>query len=318
MGGSPGRTGGRSLFVLLPCMMIIALLLASGCSSLSGGAQLRAAFAEADQLFSRGDYQASLDRYEQIIAQNPEAGDRVLFELGIIHAHPKNGQKDYARALACFQHLASDYPESDYRHDSDMMVFYINNVLVKDQVIAAQKSQIEHLQQEVRNRENDLATLQQQIETLERKVFSFASLAGPADRVLIEKKARTLQLISRGEVIKTYRIALGGNPDGPKERQGDNKTPEGIYTIEAKNRDSSYHLSLRISYPNARDRQRASALGVSPGGDIMIHGIKNGFAWVGDAHAEVDWTRGCIAVTDQEIEEIDKLAPIGTSVEIRP
>jgi murein L,D-transpeptidase YafK len=111
---------------------------------------------------------------------------------------------------------------------------------------------------------------------------------------------------------------LGGNPIGPKERQGDNKTPEGTYVIDARNSDSRFHLSLRISYPNERDKKRAKELGVSPGGDIMIHGIKNGLAWVGDAHAGVDWTKGCIAVTDEEIEEIDKLAPNGTIVEIRP
>ena len=125
-------------------------------------------------------------------------------------------------------------------------------------------------------------------------------------------------LISQGEVLKSYNIALGGNPIGPKERQGDNKTPEGTYVIDARNRDSRFHLSLHISYPNERDKKRAKELGVSPGGDIMIHGIKNGLSWIGDAHTGGDWTKGCIAVTDQEIEEIDKLAPNGAIVEIRP
>jgi murein L,D-transpeptidase YafK len=127
-----------------------------------------------------------------------------------------------------------------------------------------------------------------------------------------------LTLISKGEVLKTYKIALGGNPIGPKERQGDNKTPEGTYLIDSRNRDSHYHRSLHISYPNERDKKRARELGVSPGGNIMIHGIKNGFSWVGESQAEVDWTKGCIAVTDEEIEEIDKLAANGTVVEIRP
>ena len=125
-------------------------------------------------------------------------------------------------------------------------------------------------------------------------------------------------LISQGEVLKSYKIALGGNPIGPKERQGDNKTPEGTYAIDARNKDSRFHLSLHISYPNERDKNRARELGVSPGGDIMIHGIQNGFSWVGDAHTGVDWTKGCIAVTDEEIEEINKLAPNGTIVEVRP
>jgi murein L,D-transpeptidase YafK len=125
-------------------------------------------------------------------------------------------------------------------------------------------------------------------------------------------------LLSKDEVIKTYKIALGGNPVGPKERQGDNKTPEGTYIIDSRNRNSDYHLSLRISYPNKKDRLRAKELGVSPGGDIMIHGIKNGLAWVGALHAGIDWTNGCIAVTDEEMEEIYKLVPNGTIVEIRP
>jgi murein L,D-transpeptidase YafK len=192
-------------------------------------------------------------------------------------------------------------------------------------MITTQQTQIEALQQEVSSKEhqiltlqNEIMTLQNTIEALEQKVFAYAIQNGPADKILIEKKERRLTLISKGEVLKTYKIALGGNPDGPKERQGDNKTPEGTYFIDARNKDSQYHLSLHISYPNESDKQRAKERGVSPGGDIMIHGIKNGFSWVGDAHTEVDWTRGCIAVTDEEIEEIDKLAPIGTLVEIRP
>jgi len=127
-----------------------------------------------------------------------------------------------------------------------------------------------------------------------------------------------LMLISQGEVLKTYKIALGGNPIGPKERQGDNKTPEGTYVIDGRNGDSRFYLSLHISYPNERDKNRAKELGVSPGGDIMIHGIKNGSSWVGDGHAKVDWTNGCIAVTNEEITEIARLTPNGTIVEIRP
>jgi len=127
-----------------------------------------------------------------------------------------------------------------------------------------------------------------------------------------------LTLISKGKVLKSYKIALGGNPNGPKERQGDNKTPEGSYVIDSRNRGSLYHLSLHISYPNEKDKKRAKQRGVSPGGDIMIHGLKNGFSWVGGRHTEADWTKGCIAVTDEEIVEIAKLVPNGTVVEIRP
>ena len=315
-GGKPGRPG-VGLRILLACIMTAAIL-AGGCSPLSGGSPARIDFEEADALFKQGSHQAALARYGQIIETYPAAGDRALFEMGIIHAHPQNPGKDYEKALACFQKLAGDYPGSGYRHDSDMMLFYISNVIVKDEALAAKQAQIDALRQTLTARDGEIGALQQQIEMLERKVFAFARQAGPVDRILIEKQARTLKLISGGEVIKTYRVALGGDPNGPKERQGDNKTPEGIYFIDARNQDSSYHLALHVSYPNEKDRQRARELGVATGGDIMIHGIKNGFSWVGNAHADVDWTRGCIAVTDEEIEEIDQLAPIGTAVEIRP
>lgn len=152
-------------------------------------------------------------------------------------------------------------------------------------------------------------------------VLSVSALAAEnvsVDKVLIEKKARRLTLLSKGEAIKTYKMALGGNPVGTKEREGDGKTPEGIYTIDSRNRNSQYHLSLHISYPNDRDRKRARELGASPGGDIMIHGIRNGLGWVGRFHAWLDWTQGCIAVTNSEIEEIARLVPNGTTVEIRP
>jgi murein L,D-transpeptidase YafK len=238
--------------------------------------------------------------------------------MGFIYAYPKNEQKDYQKALECFHKLIKDYPGSGYRQDSEMMIFYINNVAVKDKTIAAQQTQIETLRQEVASKENEISTLQQKIKALEQKVFALATQKGSVDKILIEKKDRRLMLISKGEVLKTYKIALGGNPNGPKERQGDNKTPEGTYCIDSRNKDSRYHLSLHISYPNERDKKRAKELGVSSGGNIMIHGIKNGFSWVGDAHTQVDWTKGCIAVTDEEIEEIAKVTPNGTTVEIRP
>ena len=295
------------------CIMMTPILLC-GCSHFDA----KSTFEEANALFSQGNYTASLNRYQQIIEKYPTTGDRVLFEMGIIYAHPKNEQKDYQKSLECFQKLIKDYPVSGYRQDSEMMIFYINNVTLKDKMITTQQTQIETLQQEVKSKENEIITLQKQIKALEQKVFVFATQKGSVDRILIEKKERRLMLISKGEVLKTYKIALGGNPNGPKERQGDNKTPEGTYVIDSRNKDSRYHLSLHISYPNEKDKKRAKQLGVSPGGDIMIHGIKNGFSWVGDLHTEVDWTKGCIAVTDEEIEEIDKLAPNGTIVEVRP
>ncbi len=305
--------------------LIMAPMLLSGCSHFNDGRQVKTTFAEANDLFHQGSYAASLDKYSEITEKYPAKADRALFEMGFIYAHPKNPQKDYQKALECFQKLIKDYPGSEYRQNSEMMIFNIRNVALKDATIAAQQVQIETLQHKVQGKENEIVTLQKtmeafekKMEALEKKSFDYAIQKGSVDRILIEKSTRRLMLISQGEVLKSYKIALGGNPIGPKERQGDDKTPEGTYVIDARNKDSRFHLSLHISYPNERDKKRAKELGVSPGGDIMIHGIKNGFSWVGDAHAGVDWTKGCIAVTDQEIEEIDKLAPNGTIVEIRP
>jgi tetratricopeptide (TPR) repeat protein len=303
----------------------MAPMLLTGCSHFNDGRQVKTTFAEANDLFHQESYAASLDKYSEITEKYPAKADRALFEMGFIHAHPKNPQKDYQKALECFQKLIKEYPGSEYRQNSEMMIFNIRNVALKDTTIVAQQAQIETLQRKVQGKENEIVTLQKtieafekKIEALEKKFFDYAIQKGSVDRILIEKSTRRLMLISQGEVLKSYKIALGGNPIGPKERQGDNKTPEGTYVIDARNRDSRFHLSLHISYPNERDKKRAKELGVSPGGDIMIHGIKNGLSWVGDAHTGVDWTKGCIAVTDQEIEEIDKLAPNGTIVEIRP
>jgi murein L,D-transpeptidase YafK len=98
-------------------------------------------------------------------------------------------------------------------------------------------------------------------------------------------------------------------------RQGDHKTPEGIYVLDS---HSQFHRSIHISYPNARDRAEARARGVSPGGDVFVHGLPNGYGWVGASHRAKDWTDGCIAVTDEEIEEIWKAVGNGTAIEIRP
>jgi murein L,D-transpeptidase YafK len=139
-----------------------------------------------------------------------------------------------------------------------------------------------------------------------------------ADSVLILKKDHVLELLARGKVIRSYKVALGRGGLAPKRRQGDARTPEGHYKIGARRAASEYHRALLISYPNAEDRRRAAALGVPPGGDIMIHGLPNGQGWIGAAHQLRDWTLGCIAVTDPEIEEIWSLVPVGTPVEIRP
>lgn len=267
-------------------------------------------------MFVQGNYTASLGKYEQLIEKEPKSADRVLFQMGIIYAHPENDRKNYQKAMECFRKIIKDYPDSAYRRDSQMMMLQIQNVIIKDNLIAAQQTQIDAYRLEIKGQGNEIIALHQKIGTLEKKVFELRT--EPVDKVLIEKKKRRLTLISEGKAIKIYKIALGGDPVGPKEREGDKKTPEGIYTIASRNRNSDYHLSLRISYPNEKDIKRAKELGVSPGGDIMIHGIKNGFSWVGGFHTEIDWTEGCIAVTNKEMEEIARLVPNGTPVEIRP
>lgn len=139
-----------------------------------------------------------------------------------------------------------------------------------------------------------------------------------ADSILILEKDHVLELLAGGKVIRTYKVALGQGGLAPKQRQGDARTPEGHYAISARYAASEYHRALQVSYPNAEDRKRAARLGVPPGGDILIHGLPNGRGWLGAAHRLRDWTLGCIAVTDPEIEEIWKLVPLGTPVEIRP
>ena len=137
------------------------------------------------------------------------------------------------------------------------------------------------------------------------------------DRILVEKSERKLSILRDGKVLKTYRVALGRNPIGRKEQEGDMKTPEGIYTIDYRNPQSDYHLALHISYPSAEETTRAAQRGVNAGFDIMIHGLPNGRGWMGGAHRQKDWTAGCIAVTDQEIEELYRVTPDGTTIEIR-
>ena len=147
-----------------------------------------------------------------------------------------------------------------------------------------------------------------------------AAIAAPAqaNKIVILKSAHSMTLLNGGKVLKTYKVALGSVPVGPKRIEGDHKTPEGDYLIDAKNAHSQFHLSLHISYPSAADQQRARSLGARPGGAIMIHGLAAPFAYLGPLHRQTDWTDGCIAVTNAEIEEIWKLVPVGTRVEIRP
>lgn len=155
-------------------------------------------------------------------------------------------------------------------------------------------------------------------------IFVFGSFGDAApllkkiDFILIEKSKRLMTVYHQGTPEKTYTISLGFSPIGSKQQTGDGKTPEGTYYIEAKNANSQFYRSLKISYPSMQDRKRAAAQGVSPGGDIMIHGLKRGFSWLGKLHTWKDWTLGCIAVTNTEIKEIFDSTPIGIPVKIIP
>lgn len=153
--------------------------------------------------------------------------------------------------------------------------------------------------------------------------FSFAQtpvrdpVEAATDRIIVEKRARRMILLKEGRVIRTYRIALGRGGLGPKERSGDNKVPEGIYRITGRNPESAYHLSLRIGYPTPSQARAARQRGIDPGGDIMIHGLRNGLGWIGAQHRRLDWTQGCIAVTNEEIKEIWRTVPDQAVIEIR-
>ena len=141
-----------------------------------------------------------------------------------------------------------------------------------------------------------------------------------ADFVLVDKSDRTLALYYDGELVKTYQgIGFGDAPSGHKQFEGDERTPEGRYIIDTRNPNSAYHLSLRISYPNAQDRAYAEAVGGDPGGDIFIHGQPNAMSGLGpDARIPGDWTDGCIAVSNAEITELWNAIPDGTEIQIQP
>jgi murein L,D-transpeptidase YafK len=140
----------------------------------------------------------------------------------------------------------------------------------------------------------------------------------PVDKVIVIKHERALQLLSKGAVVKTYKVALGTQAVGPKQQQGDHRTPEGTYILDSRNEHSQFYKSIHISYPDSADKARANAAHVSPGGDIYVHGLPNGFGFIGKHHRLRDWTDGCIAVTDDEIDEIWALVKNGTPIEIKP
>ncbi len=246
----------------LQCVLLAIILLFFACIHSNAETSVRSSSTTAKVYFSQGKYEESLREYQKLLEKKPEIGDRLLFEMAIVYAHPLNKEKNYSKALECYQKIITDYPESQYRHDSQMMFFQVQNVMVKDELIAKQKNLLDTYYQQVQSQKNDIKTQQERIKSLEQLVLKL--LKEPVDQILVEKKKRKLTLLLKGQAIKSYKIALGGNPVGPKERQGDNKTPEGNYTIESRNPNSKFHLSLGFSYPNANDIKHARKLGVSP------------------------------------------------------
>lgn len=155
-------------------------------------------------------------------------------------------------------------------------------------------------------------------------LFLFSGVAGakglsaPVTRIVVEKEKRLMTVYNGTRLLKSYRIALGGNPLGHKQHEGDSRTPEGRYIIDGKNPNSSFHLSLKISYPNRADTQKARRKGLSPGGAIMIHGTPGGLSTLNAMGFYSDWTAGCIAITNAEIEELFAAVRVGTPIVIRP
>jgi murein L,D-transpeptidase YafK len=139
-----------------------------------------------------------------------------------------------------------------------------------------------------------------------------------ADRVVVRKSDRKLQLLRNGEVLRTFKIALGLRPEGHKQFEGDYRTPEGLYRLTRRNPNSEYFLSIQVDYPNADDLKRARKLGQRPGGAIMIHGQPNTPKKSRDYYSNVDWTEGCIAVSNSDMVEIWLMTPPDTPIEIRP
>lgn len=139
-----------------------------------------------------------------------------------------------------------------------------------------------------------------------------------ADRVLVIKSKSKLYLKKNGKILEAYHVAFGAHPKGHKQQEGDERTPEGIYSLDYKKADSAFHKSIHISYPNAADKKRAKKRGVHPGGNIMIHGQKNGWGWLSFITQRFNWTDGCIAVTNSAMDDIWESVRIGTPIEIKP
>jgi murein L,D-transpeptidase YafK len=139
-----------------------------------------------------------------------------------------------------------------------------------------------------------------------------------ADRVIVRKSVRTLDLYHGSDLLRSYHVSLGKNPVGPKQREGDGRTPEGTFMLDFRKANSSFHRALHISYPTPEYAAAARVQAFDPGGLIMVHGLRNGLGFMGRLHTLVDWTDGCVAVTNREIEEIWRVVPDGTPIVIEP
>ncbi len=142
--------------------------------------------------------------------------------------------------------------------------------------------------------------------------ISFAEI----DLVKVDKSANKMYLLEGADIVKTYNVSFGANPKGHKQKEGDEKTPEGLYVLDYKKEDSSFYKAMHISYPNAADKQSAKKTGVSPGGFIMVHGQKNYLGWLSSVTQQFNWTNGCIALKNSEMDEFMALVKVGTKIQI--
>lgn len=150
-------------------------------------------------------------------------------------------------------------------------------------------------------------------------IVSFAvDATEKADRVVVVKSTKILSLYRGDHLLSSYPVVFGGNPTGHKQQEGDGRTPEGKYFLDFKKSDSAFYKALHISYPNARDIVSAKGRGVSPGGSVMVHGQKNHFGWAWSVTKYFNWTNGCIALSNKDIDAIWETVDAGTPIEIKP
>ena len=165
-----------------------------------------------------------------------------------------------------------------------------------------------------------LALMAGTLQAAENRTLAMAEarFQGDINQLVVRKQERRLYLMSNGQVVRSYRISLGQTPEGHKLYEGDSRTPEGSYTIDYRNPNSDFYKSIRISYPNNKDRELAAAWGLKPGGNIMIHGLPNDVGDMAFAYEGLDWTDGCIAVNNEQMDEIWRLVDVGTPIRILP